>query len=164
MAKIFCRHLRKYKGEIILKRNSCLLLLLIALPLLAQNGKSGGAFSNSISAIIPMQGTLQTSEPLNADLQDNKKPNKFWHSPVLRISLGVISLGACVAGVVYDGKIKEKADENTRLMNEYKALPDNLQYDEYSSKMKGNVNSANKYGYLEMAATFLLVSARLDLQ
>jgi len=51
--------------------------LLIALPLLAQNGKSGGAFSNSISAIIPMQGTLQTSEPLNADLQDNKNPTSF---------------------------------------------------------------------------------------
>jgi hypothetical protein len=139
---------RKYRRSLLNNKTS-LLLMFIALPLLAQNGKSGSAFSNfspySISTIVPMKGTMQSSELLNAGLQDNKKSNKLWHNPVVRISLGVFSLVACVAGVVYDGKIKEKADENNRLINEYKALPDNVQYEDYSSRIKNNNSSADSY-------------------
>ena len=127
-----------------MKKIALLLFLLFAMPLFAQNIGSKIGFSE-----LTGEGIDHSSVPSfsSSSVEANKSPKLLRH-PALKISLGVVSLAACVAGVVFDSKIKGKADENNQLRNEYKALPDNLQYDDYSLKMKGNLNSANKYSYL----------------
>jgi TolB-like protein len=85
----------------------------------------------------PDNGSVDTKKALQS--AGNKKPKK---SPVLKITLGVVTLAAAGAGYAFDSMLKGKIDDNARLTAEYTSQPGNTQYAEYSGKISDNNKSA----------------------
>jgi TolB-like protein len=113
--------------------------------------------STSAKATASEKATQEKSAPSAAPSQDTAKPAagmkkaegaaavgpKPKKSPVLKITLGVVTLAAAGAGYAFDNMLKGKIDDNARLTAEYKSQPGNTQYAEYSGKISDNNKSAN---------------------
>jgi len=104
------------------------------------------------SAEMAGNDTTSSGAKKSVATSTSAKPKK---SPVLTITLGVVTLAAAGAGFALDNMLKARVNDNAKLQADYKAQPGNSQYMDYAIQISNNNKSANTYQNLRNASYIL---------
>jgi len=93
---------------------------------------------------VPAQDSAKVAAGATKPVQSTASP-KPRKSPVLKITLGAVTLVAAGAGYAFDTMLKGKINDNASLKAEYQAQPGNSQYADYAGRISDNNKSATTY-------------------